>query len=76
MEGTFLRAKFVKIKILKGNKNKITTLVVRLFPSSQALLNNNALINLNLHPQIQNPLNHQDQVFLHLDQSYNFLMLP
>ena len=75
IEGTFLRAKFVKIKILNGNKNRMTTLVVKLFPNSQALLNNNALINLSPHLQIQNPLNHQDQVFLHLSLSYNFLML-
>ncbi len=75
MAGIFLSAKFVKIKILNGNKNRMTTLVVKLFPNSQALLDNNALINLNHHPQIQNPLNHQDQVFLHLSQSYNFPML-
>ena len=75
MAGIFLRDKFVKIKILNGNKNKITTLVVKLLPNNQALLNSNALINLNPHLQIQNPLNHQGQVFLHLDQSYNFPML-
>ena len=72
--GIFLNAKFVKIKIVNGNKNKITMLEVRLFPKSQIRLNNNALINLNPHQQIQNPLNQQVQVFLHLNQSYNFLM--
>ena len=72
--GIFLNAKFVKIKIISGNKNKITMLEVRLFPKSQIRLNNNALINLNPHQQIQNPLNQQVQVFIHLNQSYNFLM--
>ena len=72
--GIFLNAKFVKIKIVNGNKNKITMLEVRLFPKSQIRLYNNALINLNPHQQIPNPLNQRVQVFLHLNQSYNFLM--
>ena len=74
MTGIFLNAKFVKIKMVNGNKNNIMTLEVRLFRICQSLLNNNALINLNPHQQIQNPLNQQVQVFLHLNQSYNFLM--
>ena len=49
-------------------------LEVRLFPKSQIRLYNNALINLNPRQQIQNPLNQRVQVFLHLNQSYNFLM--
>ena len=73
--GIFINAKFVKIKIVNGNKNKITMLEVRLFPKSQRRLNNNALINLNPHQQIQNPLNHLVQVFSHSNQSSNFLML-
>ena len=57
MTGIFLNAKFVKIKMVNGNKNNIMTLEVRLFRICQSLLNNNALINLNHHQQIQNPLN-------------------
>ena len=75
MTGIFLNAKFVKIKMVNGNKNNIMTLEVRLFRICQSLLNNNALINLNPRQQIQNPLNHLDRVFLHLNQSYNFQML-
>ena len=57
IEGIFLNAKFVKIKTVNGNRNKITKLEVKLLPNNQILLNKSAFINLSHLLQIQNPSN-------------------
>ena len=65
----FLNARLVKMKIIIGNKKERITLVVILFPNSQILLSNNALINLNHLQQIQSPLNLSIQAFSRSNQS-------
>jgi len=57
IEGIFLNAKFIKIKTVKGNRNKITKLEVKLLPSNQNLLDKSAFINLSHLLQIQSPSN-------------------
>ena len=57
IEGIFLNAKFVKIKTVNGNRNKITKLEVKLLPSNQSLLDKSAFINLSHLLQIQSPSN-------------------